>query len=164
MIFAPQGMKMEHYTQLPQLLEPVFGHRGFWLLVASLGIACLGAALEITLELAYLTAQGFGWNWSENQPPAAEARFSVAYTAIIILGVLAVLIGIDPLTLTIFSMALTAATLPVSIVPFLFLMNDSTYVRTYCNGWFSNTVVILIMCLAFVLAIVAIPLQIFGGS
>jgi hypothetical protein len=34
----------------------------------------------------------------------------------------------------------------------------------YKNGWFSNTVVILIMCLAFVLAVVAIPLQIFGGS
>lgn len=164
MIFAPQGMKMEHYTQLPQLLEPVFGHKGFWLLIGSLSIACLGAALEITLELAYLTAQGFGWNWSENQPPTAEARFSVAYTAIIILAVPAVLIGIDPLTLTIFSMALTAATLPVSIVPFLFLMNDSTYVRSYHNGWFSNGVVILIMCLAFVLAIVAIPLQIFGGS
>jgi len=164
MIFAPAGMKMEHYTQLPQLLEPVFGHKGFWFLVASLGIACLGAALEITLELAYLTAQGFGWNWSENQPPTAEARFSVAYTAVIILAVPAVLIGIDPLTLTIFSMALTAATLPVSIVPFLFLMNDRSYVRGYHNGWFSNAVVILIMCLAFVLAIVAIPLQIFGGS
>jgi Mn2+/Fe2+ NRAMP family transporter len=164
MIFAPQGMKVEHYTQLPMLLEPVFGHKGFWLLVASLGIACLGAALEITLELAYLTAQGFGWNWSENQSPIAEARFSAAYTAIIILATLVALTGIDPLTLTIFSMALTAATLPVSIVPFLFLMNDSTYVRSYKNGWFSNAVVILIMALAFVLAIVAIPLQIFGGS
>jgi Mn2+/Fe2+ NRAMP family transporter len=164
MIFAPQGMKLEHYTQLPTLLEPVFGYWGFWLLVASLGIACFGATLEITLELAYLTAQGFGWNWSENQPPIAEARFSSAYTAIIVLAMLVALTGIDPLTLTIFSMALTAATLPVSIVPFLFLMNDSTYVRSYRNGWFSNAVVILIMCLAFVLAIVAIPLQIFGGS
>jgi Mn2+/Fe2+ NRAMP family transporter len=164
MIFAPQGMKVEHYTQLPTLLEPVFGYWGFWLLVASLGIACFGATLEITLELAYLTAQGFGWNWSENQRPIAEARFSSAYTVIIILATLVALIGIDPLTLTIFSMALTAATLPVSIVPFLFLMNDSTYVRSYRNGWFSNAVVILIMGLAFVLAIVAIPLQIFGGS
>ena len=164
MIFAPQGVKLEHYTQLPQLLVPVFGYRGYWLLVASVGISCLGAALEITLEIAYFTAQGFGWNWSENQPPTAEARFSVAYTAIIILGALIALIGIDPLTVTIFSMALTAATLPVSIVPFLFLMNDSTYVRSYKNGWFSNAVVILIVCLAFVLAIVSIPLQIFGGS
>jgi Mn2+/Fe2+ NRAMP family transporter len=164
MIFAPQGVKIEHYTQLPTLLVPVFGYWGYWLLVASVGIACLGAALEITLEIAYLTAQGFGWNWSENQPPKAEARFAAAYTATIIVAALITLTGIDPLTLTIFSMALTAATLPVSIVPFLFLMNDYSYVRVYRNGWFSNTVVIAIIGLAFVLALVAIPLQIFGGS
>ena len=164
LIFAPQGIKVEHYTQLPDLLVPVFGYWGYWLLVASVGIACLGAALEITLEIAYLTAQGFGWNWSENQPPKAEARFAAAYTLTIILAALLTITGIDPLTLTIFSMALTAATLPVSIVPFLFLMNDYSYVRVYRNGWFSNAVVIAIISLAFVLAVVAIPLQIFGGG
>ena len=164
MIFAPLGMKLEHYSQLPTLLTPVFGYWGFWLLVASLGIACMGAAMEITLEIAYYTAQGFGWNWSKNQPPVAEARFSVFYSATLVVAALLALTGIDPLTITIFSMALTAATLPVSIVPFLFLMNDYSYVRGYRNSWFSNLVVILIIGLAFVLAVVAIPLQIFGGS
>jgi Mn2+/Fe2+ NRAMP family transporter len=164
MIFAPHGIKFEHYSQLPTLLVPVFGYWGFWLLVASVGIACLGAAMEITLQMAYFTAQGFGWNWSENQRPLDEARFSTTYTVIVILGAVASLIGIDPLKLTIFSMVVTAATLPVSIVPFLFLMNDYSYVRGYRNGWFSNTVVIVLIGLAFVLAVVAIPLQIFGGS
>jgi Mn2+/Fe2+ NRAMP family transporter len=146
------------------LLVPVFGQTGFWLLVASLGIACLGAAMEITLQMAYLTAQGFGWNWSENQKPIEEARFSFAYTVIILLGMLPVLFGLDPLTMTVFSMALTAATLPVSVVPFLFLMNDYSYVRVYRNGWLSNTVVLVIIGIAFVLAVVSIPLQIFGGG
>jgi len=164
MIFAPQGVKIEHYTQLPQLLVPVFGYWGYWLLVASVGIACLGAALEITLEIAYFTAQGFGWNWSENQRPKDEARFAAAYTLTIIIAALVTITGIDPLKITIFSMALTAATLPVSIVPFLFLMNDYSYVRVYRNGWFSNAVVIAIISIAFVLALVSIPLQIFGGS
>ena len=164
MIFAPQGVKFEHYSQLPALLTPVFGYWGYWLIVASVGIACLGAAMEITLEIAYLTAQGFGWNWSENQRPLDEARFSATYIIAILAGMLPILVGIDPLTLTIFGMALTAATLPVSIVPFLFLMNDYTYVRIHRNGWLSNTVVIAIIGLAFVLAVVSIPLQIFGGS
>jgi Mn2+/Fe2+ NRAMP family transporter len=164
MIFAPKGIKIEHYSQLPMLLIPIFGKWGLWLLVASLGIACLGAAMEITLEIAYLTAQGFGWNWSENQHPSAEARFSSVYTITIILAALLTVTGIDPLKLTIFSMALTAASLPVSIVPFLFLMNDYSYVRVYRNGWLSNAVVIAVIGLAFVLALVAIPLQIFGGG
>jgi Mn2+/Fe2+ NRAMP family transporter len=164
MVLLPRGIKAEHYSELPSLLTPVFGGTGFWLVVASLGIACLGAAMEVTLEIAYLFAQGLGWNWSENIRPLDEARFSLVYTATIVLAMLLILIGIDPLKLTIFSMALTAATLPVSIVPFLFLMNDKSYVRGYRNGWISNAVVLVIIALAFVLALVAIPLQIFGGS
>jgi len=34
----------------------------------------------------------------------------------------------------------------------------------YRNGWFSNAVVIVIIGIAFILAVVSIPLQIFGGS
>src|ERR1043165_9036347 len=156
-LFLPRGIKVEHYDQLPMLLVPVFGRTGFWLFVASLGIACLGATLEITLEIAYLAAQGMGWNWSENIRPLDEARFSLVYTVTLLLAMVIVIVGIDPLKLTIFSMALTAATLPVSIVPFLFLMNDKKYVRGYRNGWVSNTMVLLIIGLAFVLAIVTIP-------
>src|ERR1044072_4879418 len=156
MIFAPQGVKFEHYSQLPTLLTPVFGYWGYWFIVASVGIACLGAAMEITLEIAYLTAQGFGWNWSENQRPLDEARFSATYMGAILIGMLPSLLGADPLTLTIFGMALTSATLPVSVVPFLFLMNDYTYVRIYRNGWFSNAVGIVIIGIAFVLAVVSI--------
>jgi Mn2+/Fe2+ NRAMP family transporter len=163
LILLPLGIHVDHYSQLPLLLVPIFGKWGFWLFVASLGIACLGATLEVTLEIAYLAAQGFGWNWSENQPPIEEARFSLTYTIVLLLGSLLVVTGIDPLKLTIFSMALTAATLPVSIVPFLFLMNDKDYVRDHGNGWFSNVVVILIVALACLLVLVTIPLQIFGG-
>jgi Mn2+/Fe2+ NRAMP family transporter len=162
--FLPRGMKVEQYSELALLLTDAFGRWGMRLVAASLFIACLGAALEITLEIAYMLAQGFGWNWSKNQRPKDEARFSLTYTIVVIVGALLVVVGIDPLQLTVFSMALTAATLPVAIVPFLFLMNDRAYVGEHGNSWFSNTVVILIIGLAFVLAVVTIPLQIFGGS
>lgn len=164
MLLLPRGIKVDHYDQLPLLLVPVLGRTGFWLLVASLGIACLGAAMEITLEIAYLVAQGFGWDWSENKRPLDEARFSLTYIVVIAVAMVIVAAGIDPLQLTIFSMALTSATLPVSIVPFLFLMNDRSYVQHHRNGWFSNVVVLLIIGIAFVLALITIPLQIFGGS
>ena len=77
---------------------------------------------------------------------------------------LVIFAGVDPLQLTIFSMVLTAATLPVSIVPLLILMNDPRYVEDHRNGWISNVVVILIVALAFVLAIVSFPLQLLGGG
>jgi Mn2+/Fe2+ NRAMP family transporter len=163
LVFLPRGIRVEHYSQLALILIDAFGYWGFILFAASLGIACLGATLEISLEIAYFIAQGFGWNWSENQRPKEEARFSLVYTIAIILGALLVAIGIDPLKLTIFSMALTAATLPLAVVPFLLLMNDEHYVEEHQNGWLSNGVVLFIIILAFVLAIVTIPLEIFGG-
>ncbi len=65
--------------------------------------------------------------------------------------------------MTIFSMALTAATLPLGTLPFLVLMNDEHYVGDNRNGWFSNVVVAFIILLAFVLAVVSIRLEIFGA-
>ncbi|MDT7604477.1 MAG: hypothetical protein QOF61_2474 [Acidobacteriota bacterium] len=164
MVFLPRGIQVEHYSQLALILRDAFGRWGFWLFISSLFVACLGAAMEITLQLSYMVAQGFGWNWSKNQRPKDEARFSLTYTVFIILGALLVVVGIDPLKLTIFSMALTAATLPVAIVPFLFLMNDEEYVEEHTNGWIGNVAVIAIITLAFVLAVVTIPLEIFGGG
>ncbi len=43
---------------------------GFFLFAASMAFACLGAVLEISLAVAYLFAQGFGWNCSEDDAPA----------------------------------------------------------------------------------------------
>jgi Mn2+/Fe2+ NRAMP family transporter len=71
--------------------------------------------------------------------------------------------GIDPVKVTIMSMALTAATLPLAIIPFLFLMNDSTYMGKHGNGWIGNSVVAIIIVISFVLAVITIPLQIIGG-
>lgn len=164
LVFLPRGIRVEHYDQVALLLVPVFGYWGFVLFCLSLSIACLGAAQEMSLEIAYFVAQGFGWNWGKDEPPKREARFSLVYTVTILLGMGLVLIGIDPLKLTIFSMALTAALLPISIVPFLILMNDEHYVGEHVNGWFGNAVVLMIIGLAFVLAVVSIPLQILGGG
>jgi Mn2+/Fe2+ NRAMP family transporter len=71
--------------------------------------------------------------------------------------------GIDPLQLTLFSMALTSLILPLVTFPFLILMNDPDYVGEFGNGWISNTAVIVISLLASLLALVAIPLQLMGA-
>ncbi|HZS45933.1 MAG TPA: divalent metal cation transporter [Blastocatellia bacterium] len=162
-IFQPIGIQADQYQQLPLLLTKIYGYWGLILFAASLGIACLGASLEVSLETAYMMAQGFGWNWGKNVHPKEAARFSLTYTIVIPLAALLIVAGINPLKLTIFSMALTSATLPIAVVPFLLLMNDKNYVGDYKNGCFSNAVVLFIIGMAFVLAVVSIPLEIAGG-
>jgi Mn2+/Fe2+ NRAMP family transporter len=162
-LFHPHNIDVDKYQQLPGLLTPIFGRTGFWLVIASLAIACLGATLEISLALAYLIAQGLGWNWGEDLEPRDDARFSLSYTLIVAAAMLFVLVGVDPLKLTEISMALTAASLPVGVFPFLILMNDKKYLQTHTNGYVGNAVVLAISVMAAVLAIVSIPLEIVGG-
>jgi len=164
-VLPAQGIThIDDYHQLPLILTSVFGWWGFWLFTASLFIACLGASLEISLQQAYLVAQGFGWNWGEDLKPRDDPGFSSVYTLAVFVGALPMVFGLDPLKLTNFSMALTAASLPLTIVPMLFLMNDERYVQERRNGRIANTAVIAIIALGFVLAIVSIPLEIFGQS
>jgi Mn2+/Fe2+ NRAMP family transporter len=163
MIFQPQGISVDHYAQLPLLLAVPLGKIGFSLFLFSLGISCMGATLEAALELAYMLAQGFGWNWGEDERPRRATRFATAYTVTLLIAMLIIVAGINPLRLAILSMALTAATLPLAIGPFLVVMNDEQYLGRHRNGPIGNTVVIAVIALAFVLAVVTIPLEILGG-
>lgn len=163
LVLNPQGIRVDSYEQAALMLTQPLGQWGFWLFAASLGIACFGAALEVTLDTAYIVAQAFGWNWGESLHPKEAARFSLVYTVFVFLAAFLMLFGIDPLQLTLFSMALTTVILPVVMLPFLVLMNDKCYMGEHRNGWVSNSVVIGTIALSFVLAIVAIPLELMGG-
>ncbi len=163
MVFYPVGIEAERGEQLALLLTSPLGRLGFYLFVATLFICCLGAALELALSTAYCFAQGLGWNWGENVRPRDAARFSLIYTVMIVAASLLMVSGIDPLQLTLFSMALTSLILPVVTIPFLILMNDADYVGEHGNGWISNIAVIVISLLASVVALVAIPLQLLAG-
>jgi Mn2+/Fe2+ NRAMP family transporter len=163
LVFHPQGIDIQKFEQASLLMTTALPKWGFFLFAMSMLFACLGAALEISLAIAYFFAQGFGWSWSENLVPARDARFCLTYTVIIMLAAVPLLFGVDPIKVTIMSMALTSATLPLAIVPFLFLMNDPIYLKEHRNGWVSNAVVAIIVVISFVLAVISIPLEIIGG-
>lgn len=163
-VLAPRGIEVNDYHQAALMLTDAFPFWGYLLFAVSMGIACLGAALEVALSLAYSTAQTFGWNWGKDLDPREDSRFSLVYTGGIALSVLVIAVGVDPLKLTLFTMALNAAVLPFVVGPFLLLMNDRKLLGRYANGFVSNAVVVVVILIAFVLAIVSIPLTIAGGS
>ncbi len=163
LVFHPRGIDVQKFEQASLLMTTALPKWGFTLFALSMLFACFGAALEISLAIAYFFAQGFGWNWSEDLTPSKDARFCLTYTLIIVLGAIPLLLGIDPIKVTVISMALTAVALPLAIVPFLFLMNDPIYLGKHRNGWLSNTVVAIVILISFVVAIIAIPLEIIGG-
>lgn len=158
-----QGIKPETFRDAAGVLNGPLGRWGFWLFCASLFIGCAGAALELSLDLSYIIAQCLGWNWGESQRPASEARFALIYTGALAIVTIPTLLGIDPLQLTMLSMALTVVALPIMLAPLLVVMNDRDYLKSHTNGWVSNLAVLVIVVLSFVLAVLAIPLQVIGS-
>ena len=158
-----RDVPVDDYTVTPLVLARVFGTTGFWLFLFSLWIGCLGAALEITLSLAYLLAQGFNWKWGEDLRPREASRFVLAYTALVLIGFAFAAAGVDALALTNVAMALSSAVLPLALAPLLLLMNDRRYLGRHCNGWLANGFAVLIVGLSLALAVVSIPLAVVGG-
>jgi Mn2+/Fe2+ NRAMP family transporter len=163
MVLAPMHIKLDSFDEAAGVMAPVFGRIGFWLFVVSLFVGCMGAAFELTLDLGYIVAQTFGWAWGENRHHWTELRFSMAYSIGLFLAMLPALFGVNPFQLTMFSMAVTMLALPLVVAPLLIIMNDERYLRSHTNGVAANTAVALIIALAFLLALVALPVQLMGA-
>ncbi len=163
MVLAPRGIQIERYEQAAWILAVPFPAWGFWLFVASLAVGCFGAALELSLDMSYIAAQGLGWNWGEDLRPHDDARFALVYTTALGLAVVPIACGVEPLRLTLLSMALTVVVLPFVVFPLLVIMNDERYLKQHRNGPVTNAAVVIITILGALLAIVAIPLQLAGS-
>ncbi len=163
-VLHTQGVRVSDYAHAATILTPVFGHAGPRLFAICLAVCCLGAAAEVSLSSAYEMAQTLGWNWGMQQKARHESRFSVTYSVLLLIAALPVAAGVNPLALTTFTMALTCVELPLVTFPFLILMNDPHYMGRHINRRWSNVVVVAIIGLAFLVAIVAIPLQLAGGA
>jgi Mn2+/Fe2+ NRAMP family transporter len=82
---------------------------------------------------------------------------------VLLLAVAIAAIGFDPLKLTLISVALTVVIMPMIVLPFLVLMNDDRYVGPHTSGPIGNGLLAVLTILGALMAIVVIPLEIFGG-
>jgi Mn2+/Fe2+ NRAMP family transporter len=163
LVLGPRNILVDSYEQAALMFVPAFGRWAIGLFALCLGIGCLGAALEITLNAGYLLAQVFGWEWGANKPRREEARFTTAFTGILLMALAIGVIGFDPLKLTMICVALTVVVMPLIVLPFLVLMNDKRYVKEHTSGPIGNGFLAALTILAGLLALVVIPLEILGG-
>jgi Mn2+/Fe2+ NRAMP family transporter len=140
------------------------GVPGSLLFATALLVTAVGAALEVSLSVAYNVSQGFGWEWSEDRPPAEAPRFNLVMMAMLAGALVIALVGVDPLQLALYGAAFTALVLPIALSPFLLLMNDREYLRDKTNGIVTNVATIAVLAVAFVVAAVSIPLLIITGG
>ena len=162
-VLGPQHVEVNSYEQAAQMFVPVFGRWAVTLFALSLGIGCYGAAVEIALNAGYVLGQAFGWTWGIDKKRRDVARFVTAFSVVLLLGVSIAVIGFDPLQVTLISVALTVVIMPVIVLPFLVLMNEKDYVKAHTSGPIGNGLLAVLTILGAIMALVVIPLEIFGG-
>jgi len=162
-VLGPLQLRVDSYEQAALMFVPVFGRWAVTLFACSLGVGCFGAAVEITLNAGYVLAQSFGWTWGVDKPRRDAARFCAAFTTVLLVSVVIALLGFDPLQMTLISVALTVVVMPLIVLPFLVLMNDEQFVKQHKSGSIGNGLLAALTILGALMALVVIPLEIFGG-
>jgi Mn2+/Fe2+ NRAMP family transporter len=162
-VLGPQHVKVDSYEQAALMFVPVFGRWAVTLFALALGVGCFGAAVEITLNAGYVLAQALGWTWGIDKKRRDVARFVTAFSIVLLFAVAIAVIGFDPLQVTLISVALTVVIMPIIVLPFLVLMNEKEYVKQHTSGPIGNGLLAALTILGAIMAIIVIPLEIFGG-
>lgn len=163
-VLQPLNISANTLGEVGLAMARPMGTLGALLFATVLFSTCLGAALEVSLAIPYNIAQGFGWEWSEDKKPGEAARFNLALTLFLVTGLVIGLIGGDPLQLALLASTVIALFLPFSLSPFLVIMNDPDYVQDKTNGRVTNIAMIAVLVIAFVVAVVSIPLLLLSGG
>jgi Mn2+/Fe2+ NRAMP family transporter len=164
LVLQPRGIQGQTLSEVGITLAVPLGQLGAILFGLALIATCLGASLEVALALGYDVAQGFGWEWGQERLPVQAARFNTVLIVYVIAALALVLLVGDPLTLALLGSAIVALVLPISLLPFLVLMNDPDYLKDRRNGFLSNAATIGVLGIAFVVAVASLPLLLLTGG
>jgi Mn2+/Fe2+ NRAMP family transporter len=107
--------------------------------------------------------QALGWTWGINRKRRDVSRFVAAFSLMLLVGIAIATMGFDPLRVTLISVALTVVIMPAVVLPFLVLMNEEQYVGRHTSGLIGNGLLAMLTVLGALMAIVVIPLEIWGS-
>lgn len=164
MVLSPLHIASNTLGELGLTMARALGPVGTTLFAVTLFVTCLGAALEVVLAVSYNIAQGFGWEWSEDKKPVEAARFNLVLIIFLFVAFLLHFLNVDPLHFALLASTVIALFLPISLMPFLFIMNDPEYLGQATNGCLGNIAIICILTLAFVVALISLPLELLAGG
>ena len=105
-------------------------------------------------------SQYFGWEWGKYRRPGGAPRFTIAWVVLLVLALLVIMSGIDPVMLTEYAVIFSVVALPLTYLPILLVANDRAYMRSYANGRVANTFGLIYLVVILVVAVSAIPLMV----
>jgi manganese transport protein len=164
-LFEP-GVTVEHLSQTALPVAVALGKIGLIIAIVGIFAATFGATLETLFATSYDVAQYFGWSYGEVQPPARAARFTTTMLAMLFGATALALTTINPITVTIVAVVLSASLLPFLFLPVLLVANDRELMGDMANGRLSNFVGTVTLAVSCIVSVLAIPLLVLtkGGT
>jgi manganese transport protein len=159
-LFLDKGIEPEFLGSITLGAEVPLGQIGLLLALVGIVFAVGGAAIDTLFSGAYNLAQFLGWEWGRYRHPSGAPRFTLTWIVLLVLGLGAVMTGVDPVQLTEYAVIFSAVALPLTYVPILLVANDRAYMREYVNGRLANILGLIYLVVIVSIALTAIPLMI----
>jgi Mn2+/Fe2+ NRAMP family transporter len=144
--------------------KTALGRAGLAIFAVGTFAVSAGAGIETSLSGAYSVCQFFGWDWGKRQRPREVPVFFVVIASEVVLAAAIVASGLDPIRITVITMAFAAFTLPFTFAPLLIVANDREYVDHQRNTRMANVVAALVLVLLCIVTLATIPLLILSGG
>lgn len=164
LVLFPQQMQVNTLGDAGLPIRESLGGFGWALFIVGAFAVSLGAGLESALSGAYAACQYFGWDWGKKGRPREAPLFHLGYLVMLALAMVLALSGIDPIKLTVVTLAVGAATLPFTFLPLLIIANDADYMGEQKNTLGINVVAIIVLALLCLVTVAVIPLIIMTGG
>jgi manganese transport protein len=139
-----------------------FPFAGKALILAMLGAAaCIGgAAIETALSGAYNLCQFFNFEWGKNRGARDVPVFTVGWIAMLVISLIIILTGIQPLTLVNTSIVFGMVVMPFTYYPILRAAADKNIMGSHANKLPITILGIIFLGFITLSAVAAIPLMI----
>jgi len=157
-VLQPRNVDVQRLEQVGLPVALALGRWGLALALLGFFVATFAAAAECMLSLGYAAAQYFGWPWGKFRTPRQAPRFHLVMLASVIAGTALVLTTIDPVQVTIVSVVLGAAAIPLTYFPIIVVANDRAHMGRHVNRRWMNALGAVFLAVMLIVSVVTVPL------
>ena len=159
-LFLPLGVEPQFIGTVALGAQVPLGTIGLLLALVGILFAVGGAAIDTCFSGAYNVAQFFGWEWGKGRRPSDAPRFTLAWIVLLVLALLVIMTGVDPVIVTEYAVIFSVVALPLTYIPILLVANDRAYMGRYVNGRLANAFGLVYLVVILLVSVTAIPLMI----
>jgi Mn2+/Fe2+ NRAMP family transporter len=160
-VLEPAQISVHSLGQVALPVTQALGPWGLGLALVGFAAAIFSAAAECALSIGYSVAQLFGWSWGKDRQPRDAPRFHLVCLLAVVAATAFILTGVDPVAVTIVSVVLGAAAIPLTYFPVLVVANDRDYLGRRVNRVWNNAIAMVLLILMVATSVAAVPLLLF---